>query len=343
MKTLAAVFHSLAISQVMLNFARRHGIDSETCLRGIEIDEAQFHNADALITAEQEMRLIENLRQALPNVPALGFTLGLQYNVSTFGTWGFTLRTSRNFREAIEKALRYIPLSTAYCSFSTAVEGEKFVIIADERHIPANLRTFLLERDLGTAINLAQELNLAEQPVERLEFTGPPPSYAEEMATLAGIPIHYHASRNAIIGALKDLQKPLPTFDEHLARTMEDQCQQLLERRQIGGVAGRVRQCLLGDLGLLASLEDVAKHLHVSARSLRRKLDGEGCSFRSILEESRRGLAEQLLTTTTMKLDELAMHLGYAETASFTRAFRRWHGMSPGKFRAAQGRGRNTT
>ena len=68
-----------------------------------------------------------------------------------------------------------------------------------------------------------------------------------------------------------------------------------------------------------------------------RKLEEEGVSFRAIQDELREQLAGQLLESTEMKLDELALRLGYTDTASFTRAFRRWKGVSPGKYRAQSG------
>jgi AraC-like DNA-binding protein len=74
--------------------------------------------------------------------------------------------------------------------------------------------------------------------------------------------------------------------------------------------------------GLLATLDDVAEAFNMSTRRLRRKLESEGTSFRLIVEDVRHQLALQLLEATDMKLDELAIQLGYADTASFTRAFR---------------------
>lgn len=327
------VLHSLAISQVMLYFAAEHGVGSETCLAGTGISRAMLEDPDALITPDQELRLIENLMVALSGVPALGFALGLQYNVATFGTWGFALRTSRNLREALERATRYIPLSTAYCEFSTATHDDALVITANPDAIPVHCRRFLLERDLGTAVNLIRELNLTGQTIESLEFSGPPPDHAEQIRALCSFPVHFRCSQNRLFVNLADANRPLPTYDEHLVRLLEDQCRQLLARRQISGTAGKVRQRLLGALGLMASLEDVASDLHLSPRSLRRKLSAEDTSYRAIVEEARQQLACQLLAATDMTLDEMGLQLGYGDTASFTRAFRRWYGISPGEYR----------
>lgn len=327
------VLHSLTISQVMLNYAQAHGVDSDACLVGTGITSAMLQDPDALITPGQEMRLIENLMLALPDIPALGFELGMQYNVSTFGTWGFALRTSRTLREALERAIRYLPLSTAYCAFSARSEADEFIVSADPDSIPAHLRQFLLERDLGTAVNLTRELSLAGRSIMRLELVGRPLPYLDRLEALAGLPVRFNAGRNAMVMSMQDVIRPLPTYDERLVRLLEDQCSHLLASRKIGGIPGQVRQQLLGGLGLLASLDDVASALNTSPRNLRRKLDAEGTSFRAIVEEARQQLATQLLGMTAMKLDEVALHLGYADTASFARAFRRWQGVSPGQYR----------
>lgn len=319
----------------MINFAVRQGVDRETCLLGTGIVEEDLQAADGLITRAQEMRLIENLILALPDTPALGFRIGLQYSVSTFGIWGFALRTSRTLRDATALALRYLPLSTAYCKMQTFVEGDDFGVAFDPDDIPRHLRQFLLERDLATGLNLFKELSLAGFDVQAIELKGEPLPYASCFEELSGVRLTFNRPRNALVILREDADRPLPTFDPHLVQVLDHQCRQQLERRQTGGFAGQVRQQLLGPLGLVASLDEVARSLAMSRRSLRRKLDQEGTSFRKLLEEERRQLALQLLENSAMKLDELAIHLGYTDTASFTRAFRRWMNCSPGEYRKA--------
>lgn len=338
MSAQTSVLHPVAIAQVMVNFAARHGVDADTCLLGTGITETQLRDPDALIAREQEMRLVENLILALPQLPAAGFELGLHYNVATFGIWGFAVRISRNLREAFERAVRYLPLSTAYCRFWLEADDHDLAICADPASIPQHLRQFLLERDIATAINLLRELSLAGVHVQRLEFQGPVPEHAARIEALCGVAPRYASTRNAIVLRRADAEAPLPMYDAHLVRLFEDQCRAQLDRRQVAGVSGQVRQLLLGPLGLVASIEDVAQHLAMAPRSLRRKLEEEGTSFRTIVEAERKQLAAQLLVGTEMKLDEMALQLGYGDTASFTRAFRRWFGRAPGEYR----RGRRT-
>lgn len=330
------LLHPVTIAQVMVNFAAEFGVDAATCLLGTEVEESDLNNADAMMTRAQEMRLVENLILAIPDEPALGLQLGLRYNLATFGIWGFAMRTSRTVMDALEHALRYLPLSTAYCDIQLARDGDKIGVSMDPNPIPRHLRHFLLERDMATAINLIKELSLAGISLKALHWQSPEPEHAGKASELCGIQAVYEQPQNALFISQVDAAKPLPTFDPHLVRMLEDQCRQQLQRRQAGGVVGKVREQLLGKLGLVATIDEVAASLALSPRSLRRKLEAEDASFRQILEFERKQLAEQLLEGSQMTLDELAIHLGYSDTTSFTRAFRRWHGVSPGEYRRSQ-------
>ena len=325
----------------MVNFAAGYGIDAAFCLQGSGVTESDLLAPEGLITREQELRLVENLMLALPDVPALGFRLGMQYSVATFGIWGFALRTSRNLREAVTRALRYLPLSTAYCRMEARERDDGFAVCFDPEPIPRHVRQFLLERDMATAVNLMREMSLASVQSCGLEFTGPPPDYAAEIAQLSGTEPVFGADGNALCLNRDVMDRSLPTYDAMLVRMLEDQCRQQLERRQQSGVTGQVRAQLLGGLGLVASIEDVAQAMAMSPRSLRRKLTAEGHSFRQLVEAERQQLAEHLLTNSQMTIEEMALHLGYADTASFNRAFRRWLETSPGEYRRRAGRDRN--
>lgn len=333
MSEIEPILHPIVIGQVMINFAAKYDIDKETCLLGTGISDEQLADGEALITRAQEMRLVENIILALPTEPALGFKLGLQYNVATFGVWGFALRTSRTLRDAISVAIRYLPLSTAYSRLHL-IENDDFIgVVVDADQIPSALRQFLLERDMATSINLLNELSLSGVGYSRLELKGDRPSYADYIEEAFGVQPVFNSSKNIMYISKVDADKSLPTYDAQLVHLMKNQCQQQLKLRQQSGITGQVRQQILGPLGLVASLDDVSSALAMSTRSLRRKLESEGTTFKQLLDSERQSSALQLLKNSDMKLEELAFHLGYTDTASFARAFRRWQGCSPGEYR----------
>lgn len=327
------VLHPVAISQVMLHFARRHGIGHEVCLLGTDISQATLSSGEGLVTRSQEMRLIENVMLALPQTTGLGFELGLQYSLATFGVWGFALRTCKTLREAIALGIRYLPLSTAYCRIWLSEEADAFGVVFDPEPIPSHLRQFLLERDMATALNLFREITLHGIEFQRVEFAGVPDVSPQRVEEICGVAPGLRAPENRIMVTVKSANQAFPGYDPGLTELLEQQCRQRLETMENGGVAGKVRQKLLGQMGLGAGLNDMARELALSPRSLRRKLDSEGTSYRELVDEERKQLSLQLLDNTRMKVEEVAAHLGYTDSGSFVRAFKRWMGVSPSEYR----------
>lgn len=325
--------HSPAIAQVMLNFAAGYGVEQSVCLRETGINPALFQDPDAVVTRAQEMRLLENMIAALPQVPAMGFELGSQYHVSNFGVLGFVLSTCRNLQETLELAIRYMPLSTAYCRISLVTSPDEIAGEFDPSGIPLALRQFLLERDMATTIYLAKQINLVAQPITRVELAGPPPAYADRIMELCDVPLEFGKGHNRIVISRANATAPLPTYNERVVRQMEEQCQALMQRRELVGLVSKVNAILLGKAGFLKSADEIAAELCMAPRTLRRKLEAEGSSMRALVDEARQGLAEQSLRYSNMKVEELAFLLGYSDAASFTRGFRRWYSLSPGEYR----------
>jgi AraC-like DNA-binding protein len=83
-------------------------------------------------------------------------------------------------------------------------------------------------------------------------------------------------------------------------------------------------------------LEDVARELGTSPRTLQRRLLDEGMSFHSLVEEARRELAKHYLLQSSLELNETAYLLAYEDPNSFIRAFHKWEGTSPGEWRSTR-------
>ncbi len=114
----------------------------------------------------------------------------------------------------------------------------------------------------------------------------------------------------------------------------EQQCEALLATLDVQeGLLPRLRRLLLARPGEFPDLDSVARALHTSGRSLRRHLASQGTSYQQVLDEVRKRLALQYLSTTHLPLQEIAYLLGFNDASNFRRAFRKWTGRMPSDYR----------
>ena len=334
------VRRSIVSAQLLTHLAGEHGVGAADCLRGTQIDPDALANPGTEISAAQELHLVTNVLQRLPHVGGLGLEAGLRYHLSAYGIWGFAMVSSPTFRSGCEVAVRYLDLSYAFTSFNLVdFDSAEPSIVLDDRAIPAELRQFLVERDFAALINAVQEMKPSGVPLRSISFTFPRPAYSARFLEICGIEPTFGAPSNSVHVAPSLLNMPLPQANPIMARLCEDQCRLLLAKRQVRtGLAGKVRDRLLHAPNQMVDIETVAQELCMASRSLRRRLEEEGTSFRQLVDEVRAALADELLLGTNMKLDEVAVRLGYSETSSFIHAYKRWKGQSPTEFRAAQAR-----
>ena len=83
----------------------------------------------------------------------------------------------------------------------------------------------------------------------------------------------------------------------------------------------------------MSTAAHIAKLLGMHEKTLNRRLLEAGLTFRTVRDDARYAMAQQLLTNTSMSIAEVAASLGYAEASAFVRAFTRWAGTTPGKWR----------
>lgn len=148
--------------------------------------------------------------------------------------------------------------------------------------------------------------------------------------------VRFKAERNAIVLRSGDVNRRFVTYNEGLLRILGAQLDSEIEaHRAASSIEEQVKQTLKRSLaGRRPSLQDVAQHLRLSARTLQRRLTAAGVNFKKVVEDTRRELARQYLGQNTVELSEAAFLLGYEDANSFFRAFHDWEGTSPGEWRS---------
>ncbi|HWY24966.1 MAG TPA: helix-turn-helix domain-containing protein, partial [Nevskia sp.] len=217
--------------------------------------------------------------------------------------------------------------------------GDEFRIHFDDQHIPVALRRFVLERDLAGLFNVQLELFSKPLPFRRLQFKLERPGYADRFEKSLGVRPEFGAEQTILIADGSTLDLPLPQANRHALRYWETQLQELLAKKAArAGIAGKVRTILLRSPGDAPDMEKIAAELCTTSRHLRRLLTAEGTSFRALVDEVRETMAEELLSSARLTVEQVADRLGYNEVSSFTNAFKRWKGMPPRDWRNANQR-----
>ena len=311
------------------------GLTLEQCLNKTGITADQMEDSEAVVTGEQELKVIENLVQGLPDAEGLGVQAGMRYQITTFGIWAFAMLSSSTVREAIEVGIKFTALSFVLMKFSFVEDDIEGKIIMDIDGIPEHLRQFVLERHMTIFYMLSKE-TLGDQLTQprRISLTASSLPYQNQLEGFAGDWLQLNASENAIVLTKETLDKPLAKANPATAAFCIQQCEALLDqRKKQQGFAGEVRSFLLEDIANMPSLDTTAEHFHLSPRTFRRRLDDEQTSFRQLLDDIREGVAIELLSTAGLSVESVAERLGYAETSSFIHAFTRWTGKTPGQYR----------
>jgi AraC-like DNA-binding protein len=319
----------------LLEAARIHDIAAADCLADTDLSIADIENNTTEVQAGQELRIVRNILGRVDDPHEFARDVGLQYNFANTGILGYALLASPTIGDAVNVACRYAALSSTFLRLTRHEAGDGAVIEFENSHLPADVREFMLERDMFAITNLAPllvgqlesdvaltvEVPGIDMPVERLEFPG------------LTIRIDTSSKRTAFVIPNEVLRSPMPAADAMTAHECVRQCEDLLQaRRQRRGMAAMVRTRLIRDPGLLPSMATIADEFCMTERTMHRRLAAEHTSYRALVDEVRVTMASALLESG-LTVEETARQLGYSETAAFTRAFIRMRGEPPSKHR----------
>ncbi|GGO00594.1 helix-turn-helix transcriptional regulator [Nocardia rhizosphaerihabitans] len=325
--------------RIMVQAGVAHGVPAADCLTGTGLAEQDLDNEDAEIWAHQEFEVIRNLIAALGDRPGLGADVGGFSTLGRTGVIGFMMLAGPTFLDAVERAIPYLALSPTHLRFAIDVGENHAQLIASGSELPADVRTFIIERDLAGLAAALRGAHIDLAPLS-IDTTLDPTRAAMLGQTWRVTPDHIRANQaeNQLVIPRSILDLRLPQADANTARIFEHQCRRILDRRLARvGVTGQVRSRLLHNPDQWPSMDTVAAELHIDPRTLRRALTKEGASYRALVDEVRHQRAIDMLRLG-QRVDEIARQLGYAETANFTHAFKRWEGLAPSHFRNLSGR-----
>ena len=296
-----------------------------------------FDQERILVTTEELFALYRGLAQASRD-PAIGLKLGTEHRVERYDPVAIAAVSAHSFRDALRRLGRYKQLTCPEELHLTERGDEGRVqfkwLLAHEAEPP-----LLVDLCFAWVVGIARRGTGGLINPRRLEFqaaTGNREMYEAHF----GCPAKFDARQNTIVFAKADLDRSFLTHNADLFATvapqLEAELKQALASRAIGEQVKAILKQLLA--GRRPGIEDVARELRVSSRTLQRRRAEDGKTFQQLMQEARRDLARHYLQHSALELNETAYLLGYEDAHSFFRAFQQWEGNSPGEWRARHAR-----
>lgn len=319
--------------RVMVDYFREQGISISRLLAGTGLARTDLDDPNTEILACQELRVVTNIVAQVPDAQSHAVILGNRYHFSAYGLWGYGLVCCDTVHQALSLALRYLPLTYAFSGIHYRESGRLGFLCFTPPPLRPEVSQFVLARDMMAAALLVRELVGADFQLEWLMLASNKVP-GDCFARILNCPVHYGAHCNEAAFPKILLERSLPQANVVTAAMCEQQCNELIHRRRINaGVKVAVEQFLRDQRWQKPVLAEVARSLNMSERSLKRRLQQEGASFRELVEQYRKSEACRLLAEGDMTIRDIAFGLGFSDTSTFSQAFKRWHGVAPTHYR----------
>lgn len=305
----------------------------ERLLAGTSLTLEQLDRPDRLVPLVDVFQMFLNAMVLCPE-PDLALRYGRLLLPSEHGQLGLATLTAPTLRDVVALYYNYMAVVAPFLLTHQEERNQHlqvvFEMITDLRADEA----FVMELVLMAAFNITERILGDQVRAMSLNFTSPPPAYADRLQEACRGTAHFNASFNGLNIPQSLLDAPIASADpvQH-ARALQvinERMDQLMAR---GSFANAVRQYLSRHEGPLPRMTDVADAFSLSVRTFRNRLSQQGETFQGILDAERQRQARQLLAETALSVKEIAWQLGFRESSNFSRVFKRWSGLTPLDFR----------
>ncbi|HEX4337767.1 MAG TPA: AraC family transcriptional regulator [Polyangiaceae bacterium] len=320
--------------RMLVHVAVAQGADRDALLAAAGVTYEALLDPDHRLSYAEYFRIADAAIRITGN-PAIGLDFGAQARLAHWGVVGLAAMNGVTGGQALRVGLQYYRTYAPGWDLSVHVEDGVGHFVARETVPRGKLLPFGTEAMLMTFQKLTTELVGRALPVRELSFGYPRPAHAERYRDyfVADVLSFDHAVTEALFDP-KTMDVVIDGADPSAGAIAERYCAAEAARvNPTVGLLAEVRKVLVRGLAPRPTLEDVARELRTSSRSLRRGLQEMGTSFRTLLDEAAKVRAEELVRRHSDKLEHVATELGFSDVRTFRRAFKRWTGHSPAAFR----------
>jgi len=322
------------LGQIVASVLKMYGLDAQAMFERHGIDPALLSNPNARIPSRTWDSLARDAAAHIAD-PAFGLLAARCWHPSNLGALGYAWLTSSTLRTGLGRVVRYWRL-LGEASSTRLEESSAGLKIVLARQAPDPVSSAVTVDFVVSLLvdmcrmNAGSSLRPVAVRLRRMR-----PKDGEAYRRHFGCVVHFAADEDSITLSRRDADRPLPTSNRQLAATLDRILAEQLAHLDKRDVVARCQARLLDQLSSGEVSEDaMAEQLHMSRRTLQRKLAEADLTYQKLVDDTRRDLAMRHLEDPRHSITDVTFLLGFSQQSAFTRAFRRWTGMSPSAYRA---------
>lgn len=325
-------------AKALFDFAVSRGVRASTLTSRIGVNGEQLKDPDGRIAFAHYVALLRCAKE-LSGDPAFALHFGAATRVAELSIVGLIGATSDTLAEAFVQTNRYARLALDVAGPSDRMRlirsgSDAWIVIDFPKSV---LHPEVLESAFARMVSTGADTG-PNRFVKAVHFTFPPPLYREVYERIFQVDVVFDSDRNAILTDAAWMVQPGPMKSKYVFGILCERGDQLIkELEQAGTFRSKIEELVLPQLHKGApTMSSAAASLGISRSTLFRRLRNEDLTFGGLVDDLRRRVALEYLAGDRVTVSETAYLTGFSETAAFSRAFRRWTGLSPGRFKATR-------
>ncbi len=319
---------------ILWNILESYGIDPEPLFQEMALNPGLMRKSGGRYRIDNIDELWRKASEVIDD-PCFGLKAAKVWHPSNFGALGYAMLASNTLRTSLERMVRYHGFLSDedFMKLDETEEGLRLTLVLSHRNVDKSE-----QNDAALAVTLSMcRVNYIEELAPVLvTLVHSKPSCSFKYFEYFQSPVLFEASTYSFTLPIEAVDKILPGSNPQLAELNDQVMIQYLANLDQDHITQKVKATIIDQLpsGSVTD-ETVARKLYMSSRKLQRQLQRAGTTFNALLNEIRQDLAQKYLREGDVNITEIAFLLGFSESSAFSRAFKRWMGVSPAKYRKA--------
>ena len=324
------------LSRLAIARLKSAGVPVAPLLRRLGLTPELIDEPEERLSVRSQIALLDEAAKALKD-DCLGFTLARDFDLREIGLLYYVMASSQSLGEALKRLARYSKVTNEALVFGYR-EGNRLIVSLSYSGVTRHSDRHQIEFCMFAAIRICRVLTGQNLVPQHFWISHHRSGANSEMARFVGTTVQFGADTDEFALNANARELPLVHADNYLNELLLKYCESALADRR--GDTSQLRARVENTISSMLPhgrvlMEDVARGLGMSERTLARQLADEALNFTEILQHLRRDLAVRYLDDRKLHVSKIAWLLGFNEVSAFTHAFKRWTGKTPSQMRTA--------